>query len=121
MGEQAKDFMSLLLAVRNALDAYGASLGPRYDFTLTVACPASSSNYKMPHLLDMNQYIDYWNLMAYEYAGSWNTVTSHQANLFFVDAESTPFSTNYDYHIPDFTEKPDYLGDVMKSILNHAR
>ena len=90
---QAENFVSLLQEVRNALDASSASLIPRYNFTLTAACPAGPSSYEVLQLHEMDQYIDFWNLMAYDYAGPWSTVTSHQANLFFTDAESTPFST----------------------------
>jgi chitinase len=74
---QAENFASLVQAVRNALDTYTTSLCPRYNFTLTVACPAGPWNYKILHLREMNQHVDFWNLMAYDYTGSWSPVTSH--------------------------------------------
>ena len=85
----------LLQSVREALNAYGNSLSTPHSFTLTVACPAGPSNYQTLHLVEMDQYVDFWNLMAYDYAGSWSNLTGNQANIFLStsDPASTPFGT----------------------------
>lgn len=86
----------LLQALRQSLDTYGNSLSTPYRFQLTVASPAGGSYSQTLHLADIDPYVDFWNLMAYDYAGSWSRLTSNQANLFpsTSNAASTPFSTD---------------------------
>jgi chitinase len=92
---EALNFVSLLRAVREALDVYSETLDPPYHFQLTVACPAGPENYQRLHLSDMNPYLDFWNLMAYDYSGNWSSFASNQANLFSseINPTSTPFDT----------------------------
>jgi len=74
-----------------------------YNFTLTVASPASPSDYQNMHLADVDKYIDFWNLIAYDYTGRWSTLAANQANLFFSlgNEATTPFNTKMaiDYYL----------------------
>ncbi|MBE3049955.1 glycoside hydrolase family 18 protein [Candidatus Bathyarchaeota archaeon] len=96
---QAKDYVDLLKACRKALDAYGGD----HHFELTVACPAGTEQLKKLDIKGMDKYLDFWNLMAYDFAGSWDQTTAHQANLYPSSdkPESTPFSAvgALDYYI----------------------
>ena len=95
--QEAQDMVSLLAAIRAELDDYSArnNLGG-YHFLLTAAVPAGPQNYNNMRLAEMNKYLDTFNLMAYDYAGSFSNVTGHQANLYPDPANenATPFSTD---------------------------
>ncbi|KAI1757717.1 glycoside hydrolase superfamily [Xylaria castorea] len=91
--EEASNYVALLQAVRAALDAYGGDKNAHFE--LTVACPAGAQNYDKLDIPGMDASLDFWNLMAYDYAGSWDAKAGHQANLRSSAANpgATPFDT----------------------------
>ncbi|CAK7245172.1 MAG: Chitinase 4 [Sporothrix thermara] len=77
---EAANYVALLAEVRKALDAYGQQV--QYHFELTVACPAGPHNFEKLDVPGMDRYLDFWNLMSYDYAGTWSSVVGHQANVY---------------------------------------
>ncbi|KAJ6442376.1 endochitinase [Purpureocillium lavendulum] len=93
---QAANYVLLLKAVRDELDAYSAQYAKGYHFQLSIAAPAGPEHYKKLHLGDMGKVLDYVNLMAYDFAGSWGNFSGHDANLYQnpQNPNATPFDTD---------------------------
>lgn len=94
--QQGSDLACLLETVRDELDAYSACLPSRPHFPLTVASPAGPSKFPYLPFADMDRHLDFWNMMAYDYAGSSGDLAGHQANIFpsTSSPKATPFNTD---------------------------
>jgi len=82
--------------LRCGLDALQTNIGGPCRFCLTIAAPCGAQNYERLYLPEMNQILDFFNLMAYDYAGSWDSNAGHQANVFGGEA-NTASAVEY-YH-----------------------
>ncbi|TRM70077.1 glycoside hydrolase family 18 protein [Schizophyllum amplum] len=80
--EQARGYVSLLAELRQGLDDYARRNNYNYKFLLTIAAPCGVDNYNRLHVMEMDRYLDIWNMMAYDFSGSWDKTAGHQANLF---------------------------------------
>jgi chitinase len=102
---EAQNFILLLKACRQALDQYAQQSAPGYHFLITVASPAGSQNYNNMDMAGMNPWVDAWNLMAYDYAGSWDSTSGHQANLYANSANPASTKFNTDQAVHDYLAK----------------
>ncbi|KAF8850101.1 basic chitinase [Acephala macrosclerotiorum] len=95
--EESQSFVLLLKEIRAALDAYSEKYAKGYHFQLTVACSAGEENYHRMHIKEMNEYLDAWHLMAYDFAaGGWSYYTGPK------DSHVTPASA--DKAVRDYIE-----------------
>ncbi|THV05045.1 glycoside hydrolase family 18 protein [Dendrothele bispora CBS 962.96] len=95
---QATGYVDLLRELREALDRHASSKGANYRFLLTIAAPCGPQNYEKLHIKAMDQYLDFWNLMAYDFAGSWDKISGHQANIFSGDVSASKAVSYYISH-----------------------
>ncbi|KAI9511140.1 glycoside hydrolase family 18 protein [Russula earlei] len=79
---QAVGYVNLLRELRVGLDQHARRKRADYHFLLTIAAPCGPDNYQRLHVQEMNPLLDFWNLMAYDFSGSWDKVANHQANVF---------------------------------------
>ena len=80
--------------MRVELDAYSKKSASCYRFLLTIAASAGPATYAIQPLNALAKTVDWFNLMAYDYSGSWSGTAAHQANLYKSnDTLITPFST----------------------------
>ncbi|KAL1800147.1 hypothetical protein ACET3X_000489 [Alternaria dauci] len=101
--EQGHQWLELLKEIRGQMDEYADTLVHVDDsenqlkpkFLLTIAAPAGEKYYKNLPLREMSEVTDFINLMAYDYAGSWDKQTGHNSNLYPSTSNplSTPFNT----------------------------
>ncbi|SPO28972.1 probable Chitinase [Ustilago trichophora] len=96
---QASNFTSLLKELRAGLTAHQAKKKETNPYLLSIAAPCGPDHYKILEVAKMDQYLDFWNLMAYDFAGSWSTVTGHQANLWNIKGNPPSADDAVNYYI----------------------
>ncbi|KAI9840151.1 MAG: hypothetical protein M1838_004196 [Thelocarpon superellum] len=72
--EQGRHYVQLLRAIRESL--------PAPDFLLTSALPAGQWALQHIHLGHAQTYLDFVNVMTYDFSGPWVDVAGHHAQLF---------------------------------------
>lgn len=86
--EDKENFILLLADLRAHLDEQGAADGRHY--LLTIAAGASRSAYQPLDWSRIHPLLDWINVMTYDMAGGWSSVTGFNAPLYSSDGSSTP-------------------------------
>lgn len=79
--------------MKNVREVFDNAQKDRY-FYLTAASAAGPAKYQLFNFKGMDQYLDFWNLMAYDFAGSFDPITGHHTNIYSANNSSTPFNGN---------------------------
>lgn len=93
---EAANMVLLLKAVRAELDSYAAQYAKGHHFELSIAAPAGPEHFNVLKFNELGQVLDWVNLMAYDYAGSWSNASGHDANIYKnpSNLNATPFNTD---------------------------
>ena len=86
-----ENFTLLLQTIREALEAEGEG------YLLTIAAPAGPSIYANIELDLIHPYLDFINVMAYDFHGGWESQTGHNAPMH--PAQDDPFAQAQTYNI----------------------
>ncbi|WP_255298456.1 glycosyl hydrolase family 18 protein [Brevibacillus dissolubilis] len=90
--EDKQNFTLLLAKIRTKLDAASATDGKKY--LLTIASGASANYVANTELGKVKDYVDWINIMTYDFHGGWDTISGHNSPLYFDPADpSTNAST----------------------------
>lgn len=93
--QEGEDFYLLLKELRVALTHLQRKKGDKSPYLLTIACPCGSSNYSLMPIGKYAQVLDFFNLMAYDFAGAWDSTTGHQAKLYGSEPSCERAVTDY--------------------------
>jgi len=89
--DDPKNFPLLMKTVREALDAAGATDGKYY--LLTIASGQGDNFVRNADLGTSSRYLDFINIMSYDYSGSWEQLAHHNSPLYYDPAHPRAAST----------------------------
>lgn len=80
---EADNYVALLRQLRLELDSEALRKNlSRDQYDLTVAAPAGPSHMANLKIPEMDRYLSFWNLMTYDFTGSWVNLSGHHSNLY---------------------------------------
>ncbi|KJZ70431.1 hypothetical protein HIM_10169 [Hirsutella minnesotensis 3608] len=91
--DEGRNYVLLLKEIRKELDSYAKEHAPGYKFLLSIAAPTAKEKLQIADLSQLD-FLDFINLMTYDFTGSFSTKTGHASNLYPSQSNmnSTPFN-----------------------------
>ncbi len=86
--EDKHNFTLLLAEFRRQLDFQGQADGKQY--LLTIAAPAGPAIYANLELNQIHKYLDWINLMTYDFHGAWDSTTNFLSPLYKISTDPSP-------------------------------
>ncbi|MEM1118797.1 MAG: glycoside hydrolase family 18 protein [Bacteroidota bacterium] len=77
--EDKENFTAILKLIREKLNAYGKG---KHSYLLTIATGASKAYLEQTNMAEAQKYLDFINIMTYDFHGAGENKTGHHANLF---------------------------------------
>jgi chitinase len=78
--EDVQNFTLLLKAVREELDLMAQNEGAGKHYLLTIATGADEAYVKNTELGELHKYLDFLNIMTYDFYNGWHNVNGHHSN-----------------------------------------
>ncbi|WP_109299270.1 glycoside hydrolase family 18 protein [Aquimarina sp. AU474] len=83
--EDKENFTSILRLIRKKMDSLSQQTEATY--LLTIATGASQDYLDHTNMKEAQQYLDFINIMTYDFCGGWSKKTGHHANLYAAKSE----------------------------------
>ncbi|CAI4357302.1 CNT_collapsed_G0012420.mRNA.1.CDS.1 [Saccharomyces cerevisiae] len=95
---EPRGYLKLVRMLRLKLNSLESQIfGERTEdhFQLSIAAPAFKDKLFYLPITEIDQYVDYWNMMTYDYYGSWSETTGYHSNLFSETELNGNFAMHY--------------------------
>ena len=100
--EDKINYTKLLQEIKNSLNAYSQKTGKKY--LLTAALSANASHIANLEVEKLNNLLDMFNIMTYDFSGPWETITGHNSPLYNYQGSLNP-GYNVDAAYKIYTQK----------------
>ncbi|NER12844.1 hypothetical protein GWK08_05290 [Leptobacterium flavescens] len=87
--EDKENFTTVLGLLREKLDSLGKK--DKQHYLLTIATGANQAYIDHVEMDKIHAYLDFINIMTYDYHGAWDKQTSHHTNLFVSETDTTSY------------------------------